>query len=86
VLYIFFENISSNDFKEHTADIKFFTFNISQPAGQFALAFMIHNAIGTFTSCNKVRENNIRDLGIAYSLAGLIYGSVGVFGAIGLIV
>jgi hypothetical protein len=47
---------------------------------------MIHPNVGTFTSCNKVRENNSRDLGVAYSLAGLIYGSVGVFGAFGLIV
>ena len=47
---------------------------------------MIHNAIGTFTSCNRVKENNARDLGLAYTLAGLIYGSVGVFGAIGIVV
>jgi sodium-coupled neutral amino acid transporter 9 len=86
IIYIFFSNIQSTTFEQHKSEITYFTFNISEPAGQFALAFMIHNAIGTFTSCNRVKENNSRDLSISYFLAGLIYGMVGVLGAIGIVV
>lgn len=47
---------------------------------------MVHNAIGTFMTTNKVKENNPRDLGFAYVLAGLIYGLIGIFGALALVV
>ena len=35
---------------------------------------------------NEKRENNSRDLAIAYMIAGLIYGIVGIFGSIGILV
>ena len=54
--------------------------------GQFALAFMIHNGVGPLMGTNKVKENNQRDLKISYTLASIIYGLTGVFGAFGLLV
>jgi hypothetical protein len=47
---------------------------------------LIHNVIGTFTNCNRNKENNPRDVGIAYILSGSIYGILGIFGAIGIAV
>ena len=91
ILYIFISKVSSDDFGNSTADIKYFSWNLSQPAGneiipkiigQLALAFNIHNSIGSIMQQNKQKDNNRRDLAIAYSIAVLIYASVGVFGAI----
>lgn len=47
---------------------------------------MIHNAVGQLMKNNANKENNIRDLGLAYGLAALIYGTIGIFGAFGLLV
>lgn len=47
---------------------------------------MIHNTVGAIVKTNIVKSNNERDLGVAYLLASLIYGSIGVFGAFGLLV
>ena len=35
---------------------------------------------------NEKRDNNSRDLAIAYTIAGIIYGIVGIFGSIGILV
>ena len=35
---------------------------------------------------NEKRENNSRDLAISYIIAGVIYGIVGIFGSIGILV
>lgn len=35
---------------------------------------------------NENRDNNSRDLAIAYSISGFIYGIVGIFGSIGILV
>ena len=95
ILYIFISKVSSDDFGNSTADIKYFSWNLSQPAGneiipkiigQLALAFNIHNSIGSIMQQNKQKDNNRRDLAISYTIAVLIYASVGVFGAIGLLV
>lgn len=35
---------------------------------------------------NENRNNNSRDLAIAYTISGFIYGIVGIFGSIGILV
>jgi hypothetical protein len=37
------------------------------------------------TSSNKNFNNNIRDLGFGYLLVAIIFGSVGIFGVIGIL-
>ena len=44
IIYIFIKNFFSSNF--NSKDIVYFTWNFSDPAGSFALAFMIHNSIG----------------------------------------
>lgn len=44
IIYIFIKNLFSSNFNSN--DIVYFTWNFSDPAGSFALAFMIHNSIG----------------------------------------
>jgi sodium-coupled neutral amino acid transporter 9 len=44
IIYIFIKNLFSSNF--NSKDIVYFTWNFSDPAGSFALAFMIHNSIG----------------------------------------
>jgi len=34
---------------------------------------------------NENKDNNTRDLALSYSMAASIYGTIGVFGAIGLL-
>jgi sodium-coupled neutral amino acid transporter 9 len=86
VLYIFFQNLFDGTISSHVGEMTYFTMNLSEPAGQFALAFMVHNTIGALMKTNKVKSNNSRDLGIAYTNAALIYGLIGTFGAFGLLV
>jgi sodium-coupled neutral amino acid transporter 9 len=86
VLYIFLRNVLDGTVSKYIGDMVYFTTNISEPAGQFALAFMVHNTIGALMKPNKIKANNERDLGVAYVNASLIYGLIGTFGAFGLLV
>ncbi|XP_019373400.1 PREDICTED: sodium-coupled neutral amino acid transporter 9 isoform X3 [Gavialis gangeticus] len=49
-----------------------------QFTGVLTLAFFIHNCVITLLQNNKNKENNVRDLSIAYFLVGLTYLYVGV--------
>ncbi|CAK62184.1 unnamed protein product (macronuclear) [Paramecium tetraurelia] len=84
IIYIFIVNLASEDISQKFEQITLWSWEFSQPAGQFALAFMIHNAIGQLIKNNEKRDNNSRDLAIAYGISGMIYGIVGIFGSIGI--
>ncbi|MBN3310858.1 S38A9 protein, partial [Amia calva] len=49
-----------------------------QLTGVLTLAFFIHNCVITLLKNNKVQENNVRDLSVAYLLVGLTYLYVGI--------
>jgi sodium-coupled neutral amino acid transporter 9 len=83
VVYIFVVNISGASF--NFDDVKLFSWNFGSPAGQFCLAFLVHNTMGQMMNCNMNKEHNIRDLGYSYVLSAIIYGAIGVFGAIGIV-
>ena len=83
VVYVFAVGISHNDFD--WANVKLFTWDFANPAGQFCLAFLVHNTMGQMINCNMNKENNVRDLGLSYVLSAIIYGAIGVFGGIGIV-
>lgn len=58
--------------KTNETNIKFFYL-----AGILTLGFFIHNCIVSILKTNRYQENNIRDLGAAYFIVGLLYATIG---------
>mmetsp|Transcript_35999 Transcript_35999/g.42066 ORF Transcript_35999/g.42066 Transcript_35999/m.42066 type:complete len:498 (-) Transcript_35999:129-1622(-) len=56
------------------------SFDVVTISGIFALAFLIHNLIIQIMRYNKNAHNNTRDLAIGYTVVGLIYSALGIFG------
>jgi len=46
-------------------------------AGMLSMAFFIHNCIVTIMKNNRVRENNVRDMGLAFLFVALTYFIIG---------
>ena len=49
LIWILIENIYSGNFKKHIHELKFFSTNFTDVAGNFSMAFFSHNAIGSLT-------------------------------------
>ncbi|KAM3140772.1 hypothetical protein pb186bvf_007177 [Paramecium bursaria] len=84
IVFIFFQTLFDGKFSENAESITWFTTDISEAAGLFALAFMVHNAIGQLIKNNQKKEDNVKVTAFAYVLASFIYGSIGILGAIGI--
>ncbi|EAS02413.2 transmembrane amino acid transporter protein (macronuclear) [Tetrahymena thermophila SB210] len=85
ILYAFIDNAANGNLAEHASDVKFFTGDIAAVGGNFALAFMVHNAIAQIMSQNARPEKNNRDMSIGYLLAATIYAIIGIFGTYGIV-
>lgn len=59
-------------------DIPEFRWSFPQFTGVLTLAFFIHNCVITLLKNNRIPENNVRDLSVAYILVGLTYTYVGI--------
>lgn len=61
IFYLFFNNIHQGNLtKEVVSEIKYFTPNVANILGNFAMAFSVHNSITETMSNNKKPENNPR--------------------------
>lgn len=58
--------------------VEFFKSTFPSLTGTLALSYFIHNCIVTITKNQKCPQNNVRDLGVAYSLVGFTYTAVAV--------
>ena len=85
ILFIGISQILSQDFLENLKNANFFSFDILNLAGTFAISFMAHNITFPIFSKNKNQQNNSRDLSIAYILAGSLYFLMGFFGYLGIL-
>ena len=66
-------------------EILWFSNKFSEPAGNFALGFMVHNCIGMLVENQPNKHNNIKLTGISYLLVVIIYCFIGILGSIGLL-
>lgn len=89
IFYIFFVNITSENFskKWHDPDtgMQLFTKNFGELAGALALAFFGHNVVNAIVANNEKPQNNVRDLRIGYLFVYIIYLIVGIFGSVGIV-
>lgn len=88
ILYIFFDNVAHDRITPNLKNLNLVSTDLSVIAniiGNFALAFQIHNSITAIMSTNAKKENNVRDLSIAFAITCFVYGSIGIFGSFGLL-
>ncbi len=58
IIYIFFKNVTSSGFSDRWGQMHMFTSDFSGVAGNFSLAFFLHNCVCQVTSNNLKQENN----------------------------
>ena len=85
IIYIFFENVTSQGFHDKFKKLHYFSTDFGLIAGVFALAFFGHNFVPNVLATNANPKNNIRDLRIGFIGVYIIYGIVGFFGGIGIL-
>lgn len=64
------------------SQVNLFTLDSVSQAGTCILAFSLHTIVVTFMKQNKEQEKNLRDLGITYLLAFLLYEISSVLGSL----
>ena len=87
IIYIFITAVVNPDFQQNwDTKMELFTTNFSAVAGTFSLAFFVHNVVCQMMNNNAVQEMNQRDLFLGYLNVYVIYGIVGLFGSIGILI
>ena len=56
------------------------SYDVVTISGIFALAFLIHNLIIQIMRYNRHTKHNTRDLGIGYTVVGVVYSVLGILG------
>ena len=83
IVYVLIENIVQGNVGDFS-DFKLFSSNVSDVAGTFGLAFILHTSVCPLMKAAKNKANNTRDLRIGYFLSGLIYVGIAFVGYVGI--